>query len=116
MDIGASYQGSIKATYHRLEKAFGIPFVSKEPVVCPVEWCLIFDRQISASLYLRYGSPTVVCPLRLVRAQIWHVGGSSEVAVECVAQWIKCREFTCLSDELRISRASREPGNEVIPF
>ena len=117
VSYSTSYQGAIRTGYPALASKLAIPAVKKGPARVPIEWFLIFDERVPATVYLRCEDPRVICLERLFRPQIWHVGGEEEIAVTYVAQTLKCRHVTYLSDELRQLRESRaDSADDIIPF
>lgn len=114
MDDGVSFQGTITATYRRIAKVLGVPFVSKEPSECPVEWYLSFDQKTPAVIYLKFDSPSRICLKSLRRSEVWHVGARSEDVVERLAQVLKCKTFSRLSDYLRMIPQTEDDAE--VPF
>ena len=116
LDAWTGYQGTITAGYRRIEKLLGTPVVQTEPSEYSITWYLMFDDLIPGSIYLRIGTPAIVCPERLVRAVRWHIGGQSREVVDRVSQCFRCRRVTYLSDEIRELPQDRHPDHNIVPF
>ena len=84
---GTSLQGYIRAYYHQLVEVFGEPDLTNGDKVT-AEWCLDFEDGTVATIYDWKEYET---PMGLHR---WHIGGTSQEAVDRVTDTFTEGAFT----------------------
>ena len=88
---GTSYQGGISETFENLLKVFGTPMGASDDGKVDVEWNIMFNDGVVATIYNWKNGPASMGAngTNPVDIRIWHIGGKTISAVYDIEEILK---------------------------
>ena len=85
---GTSYQGEISETFENLLKVFGTPMGASADNKVDVEWNVMFNDGVVATIYNWKNGPASMGEkgTNPVDIETWHIGGKSDCAIHDVEE------------------------------
>ncbi len=88
---GTSYQGGISETFENLLKVFGTPMGASDDGKVDVEWNIMFNDGVVATIYNWKNGPASMGSngINPVDNKTWHIGGKTISAVYDIEEILK---------------------------